>query len=252
MPEDKSNQDRTPNSNHSVKRRDFLRSAALGVAAATGNTWAGAATAHAIAAKESGSQSPASKPIIPANKDISVQWLDSLSARGEPKVYRGDDPRFIGMPVSGITTGQVYLGADGTLWHWDIFNEAPGSDFSHYVFPLWAISTLEQTFAIRIDGEDPESRRLAKGGFSEIGFRGEYPIGFVEYKDPQYPVDVTLEAFSPFTPLEVDDSSLPATVMRFTIFNGSAAHLQATSRELSKTRWQELPKPGSRLSASIK
>ena len=219
MPEDSSRQNHTPASNRAVRRREFLRNAALGTAAAAINTWGDTEPAHAEAAKED----PVAKPVA-AEKDISTAWWDSLYARGVPEVHRGDDPRFIGMPVSGITTGHVNLGADGTLWHWDIFNQPPGSDFSHYVFPLWAISGLEQGFAIRLDG-DPQSRRLAKGGFSDIAFRGEYPFGFVDYKDGQCPVQVALEAFSPFVPLQVDDSSLPATVMRITLRNGSSGHV---------------------------
>jgi non-lysosomal glucosylceramidase len=47
-------------------------------------------------------------------------------------------------------------------------------------------------------------------------------------------VTVTLEAFSPFTPLDTDDSSLPATVMQFTLRNTSAAPVEA-----SLTGWLE-------------
>ncbi|MCX6906447.1 MAG: GH116 family glycosyl hydrolase, partial [Verrucomicrobia bacterium] len=62
-------------------------------------------------------------------------------------------------------------------------------------------------------------RALDRTGFSDVSFCGEYPIGYVEYRDTAVPVAVSLEAFSPFIPLSPDDSALPATVMRFTLKN---------------------------------
>ena len=47
---------------------------------------------------------------------------------------------------------------------------------------------------------------LDKAGFPDVEFRGEYPIGTVRYVrrdgDP-LPLDISLEAFSPFVPLNV-------------------------------------------------
>ena len=54
------------------------------------------------------------------------------------------------------------------------------------------------------------------------------PSATVEYRDAASPVAVTLEAFSPFIPLNTDDSSLPATVLRFTVKNTSRRRVEAT------------------------
>ncbi len=97
----------------------------------------------------------------------------------------------IGMPIGGICAGQLYLGGDGKLWHWDIFNRVEHTNDAHYANPMRPQSPLDQGFALRIkSGKTNEVRTLDRAGFSNVRFRGEYPIGFVNYSDPALPVAV--------------------------------------------------------------
>ncbi len=163
--------------------------------------------------------------LVPRDKRLSAAWRAALTSRGAATANTADELRFIGMPVGGIGCGQLYLGGDGRLWLWDIFNQAPPGDFGdyrgpHYAKPLESVSPIEQGFALetRVAGQR-EVRRLDGRGFRDVEFRGQYPIGHVEYRDAACPVEVSLEAFSPFIPLNVEDSSLPATLMSFTVHN---------------------------------
>ena len=160
--------------------------------------------------------------LVPADKKLRPEWVKSLFERGTPEVLRGEDLRFVGMPVGGLCAGQLYLGGDGKLWHWDIFNRKVSTGAEHYAKPLLPQSPVEQSFALTINGA---KRPLDRTGFREVTFRGEYPVGLVEYRDPDAPVEVKLEAFSPFIPLNTADSSLPATVLRFTVRNTSERKL---------------------------
>ena len=72
-----------------------------------------------------------------------------------------------------------------------------------------------------------KGRTLDRAGFRDVSFSGQYPIGTVEYRDADCPAVVTLEAFSPFVPLNTDDSSLPATILQFTVRNSSSQPLEA-------------------------
>ena len=68
---------------------------------------------------------PAELRSVPLDKKLSREWLDRLSERGTARVYRTwDEQRYVGMPIGGIGAGTVYLGGDGKLWCWDIFNQA--------------------------------------------------------------------------------------------------------------------------------
>ncbi|MCX6938282.1 MAG: GH116 family glycosyl-hydrolase [Verrucomicrobia bacterium] len=166
--------------------------------------------------------------LVPADKKLSEAWITSLTARGEPTVYRGTELKYIGMPVGGICAGQLYLGGEGNFWLWDIFNELRATGSAQYKTPMVPTQVVDQGFAVRIvSGAKPEIRPLNAKGFPEVSFRGEYPIGTLAYTAQEFPLEVTMKAFSPFTPLNVDDSSLPATVMKFTVKNTSPATIEA-------------------------
>ncbi len=169
--------------------------------------------------------------LIPADKKLSAAWLRSLVERSEPEWFSGEDLKHIGMPVGGICCGQVYLSGDGRLWHWDIFNQGvrTATNGPHYKNPMPTEDSIGLGFALRTRSEGKEAvRALDRSGFSDIRFRGAYPMGFVNYADDACPVDVSLEAFSPFCPLEVDDSSLPLTVMRYTLRNKSTEPVEVS------------------------
>lgn len=208
-----------------VPRRDFL--------ALTGLTMAGIVVKRLPAM--AGPFAPADfKGSAPADKRLRKEWLDSLTARGEKTIYRGADLDKIGMPVGGIGAGQVYLGGDGRLWHWDIFNMPNGTGDANYAHPPSPTFPFEMGFDLQVQtgGSAPETRPLDRTGFSDVQFSGQYPIGTVEYRNTAFPITAKLEAFSPFIPLNADDSSLPATVLQFTLRNtgNAAAKVTLTGR----------------------
>ncbi|MCC7375647.1 MAG: hypothetical protein IT581_13400 [Verrucomicrobiales bacterium] len=168
--------------------------------------------------------------LVPSDKKLTADWVASLTRRGEPEVLTGAETSHVGMPVGGIACGQLYLGGDGHLWYWDIFGATTTTDYDgkiwagpKYAKPVPTTSTVAQGFAVQVEIDGKQTvRTLDRAGFSKVTFRGEYPLGRVTYADDGTPVEVSLEAFSPFIPLNVDDSALPATIMEFTVNNRGA------------------------------
>ncbi len=217
-----------------VSRRDFVKLTAVGAAGVALNS----SVLPVIAGPFEGNEY---LNTIPIDKKLRPEWIASLTARGEPTVVTHPAAlQHIGMPVGGLFTGTLYLGGDGKLWLWDIFNhvvegivprqvEYKGQTIgtrsgANYVSPAPCQSPLDQGFAVRVNGK---VRALDRTGFGSVSFQGQYPIGRVTYKDKDCPVSVRLEAYSPFIPLNSDDSSLPATVMSYTVKNESSRTITA-------------------------
>ena len=185
--------------------------------------------------------------VIPVDKHLSPDWLQSLFERGAPSGYSGDALMNIGMPVGGITTGAlVYLGGDGKLWNWDIFNRPLNGVMprmiqykdrswhgrpkgievwqgGNYIDPIRdQPSPFDQGFALKVtvDGQE-QVRTLDRKGWKDVVFTGAYPFGTVSYSDPDCPVKVTLDAYSPFVPLDYENSSYPAIIMSYRVENTS-------------------------------
>src|SRR5476649_2825752 len=105
------------------------------------------------------------------------------------------------MPIGGVTAGHVYLSGEGNL-----------TDFLLNEYPV----ILRQGFALRtVVGDKTDTRLLNQMSFPDMTFRGEYPIAKLDYTNSDVPVQAGVEVFSPFIPLNADESSKPATIFNF-------------------------------------
>lgn len=156
---------------------------------------------------------------IPANKNLSSDWVKSLTVRGTKEVWKGDELDSVGMPVGGIATGQLYLRGDGTLGWWEIFNH---HEFYGYGLTSYAKRAIPDTVKFQLGViVNGKAFNLNKKDFPAVTFRGEHPIGITTYVRDDCPVKVTQSAYSPFIPLNSKDSALPATALEIEITNTS-------------------------------
>lgn len=208
--------------------------------------WAGAGVGTALAW-------PALRPVagpftsadvidhfVPADKKLNPEWIESLYQAGSSTWYSGSDLETIGMPIGGICAGHLYLTGDGRLTYWDLFNQNLNSGYGRVNYEvgrepntavngqeLFSMPEVKQGVALEIRQEGRTwQRRLEVKDFPRVRFCGEYPMAWVQYPDESLPVDLELEAFSPFIPLHTEDSALPATLLNYRIRNRSEAPVE--------------------------
>ncbi|MDF7825977.1 GH116 family glycosyl hydrolase [Pontiellaceae bacterium B12227] len=215
--------------------------------------------------------------MVPAEKELDPDWVKSLTERGHPldAAIRGskkdDSLKYIGMPVGGIACGSLIIDGAGQLYAWDIFGAQPKGIINQDVkLPdgyLGFKNGLRKTIRIHdganfmnpptVDKFPPPVKSgfalKVKGGsefamdsrdWKTVEFEGQWPVGNVTYKDSDSPVSVQLAAYSPFIPLNVEDSKLPATVMAYTLVNNSS---EPVSVEFDG--WLDLPGKNAKLQA---
>lgn len=191
---------------------------------------------------------------IPAEKNIDPRWVAGLYQRGTATAYKKsrNELRYIGMPVGGLHAGTVYVGGDGRLWLWQIYNEtfegaqegiepkivnwndgATGRkirprDGSAYIEPAIADNKriLDQGFALKTTVAGKTIiKELNADHWDEVVFTGSYPVADVVYTSKDFPLEVRLKVYSPFIPLDAEKSALPATILRVQVLNNSTKAL---------------------------
>ena len=190
-----------------VKRRDFLKTAALAASAGPGE----ARPAHEGPAGADGPGTP--------HEEIAY-----------PRSFSGRQLAMISFPLGGIGAGSLGLGGRGQLQDWEIFNRPDKGRSPHYAFPA---------IRARVGGAQPVTRVLEarllppyEAGFGlspervsglarleGATFTGEYPRATVAFHDPDLPVNVTLHAFTPIIPLDAEASGLPVAILRYEVSN---------------------------------
>lgn len=161
------------------------------------------------------------------------------SHAGARQIAHTDGPH-VAMPLGGIGTGNLALGADGALRQWQLHNtgnhrgDLPGSFFALRVAqwepPLNELRVLQAppprpgstATPLVNDDEVPQWQRDLLNehqGVQSTTFTGTYPFARIDYHDDALPVQVNLEAFTPLVPLDLDRSSMPVAMFTFTVTN---------------------------------
>jgi len=163
-----------------------------------------------------------------------------LQQLGPQRTFTGRQLDEIAFPLGGIGTGSVSIGGWGQLRDWEIFNRpAKGNILAYSFFTLRAQAEGEQP-VVRVlqgptggtyTGRGSGVERLNGAGlphFRQCSFTGAFPFATVRLRDPDVPLRVSIEAFSPFIPLNDKDSSIPAAVFLVHLYNRGKKPVRAT------------------------
>lgn len=158
-----------------------------------------------------------------------VYSREELYTYGSQRIYK-EDAREAAFLLGGIGTGNVSVGARGELRDWEIFNSpGKGTYFPYTFFTIWAkpegCEPITRVIESRL--QPPFSRSHGFSIFEGAGLprldssslKGEYPFVKVDFSDSELPVKVSLEAFTPFIPLNADDSGIPGAILRYKVSN---------------------------------
>jgi non-lysosomal glucosylceramidase len=139
-----------------------------------------------------------------------------------------------GVALGGIGAGSIELRKDGIFHNWQIANSLPRGTGMH--IPYLENSNL--FFVVRFQEGDKEPRlkllQIENGlevaaiknhvycypwisGVEKTTYKARFPFVYMTYSDPDMPFDVEMEAFSPFIPHDMKNSTLPGIYFNFKI-----------------------------------
>src|SRR5829696_3010233 len=146
-----------------------------------------------------------------------------------PRVL-GAEAGVAAFPLGGIGTGTVSVGARGELRDWEIANHPDKGSWLPFTFfairaqPSGgeAVSRVLEA-RIRPPHEGDSGHHIGKvAGLPRLRdsrVHGQYPLLDVDFLDEDLPVEVSLQAFTPLVPLDVNASGLPGAVLRYRVRN---------------------------------
>jgi uncharacterized protein (DUF608 family) len=139
------------------------------------------------------------------------QWKSSLFRPSSPRRYFSGKHMDARMHLGGIGTGNFEIGADGQFTTWQLFNTLRDGEVPFY----FAIKAGNAAKLLQTAG-GPDWPRI-----QQVEMTGEYPIATLRFQDDSLPVQLELEAFTPFEPLDSSFSSQPLAVFKFRLKNST-------------------------------
>lgn len=142
-------------------------------------------------------------------------------------------------PMGGIGAGMMCLEGRGSLSHVSLRHRM---ERYHEPLTFAAIALRGRPASARvIEGPVPRHRIFAAPGgglgcvgktyglprFTDVTAKAQFPFCRLDLNEPEYPLEVMLVGWSPFTPPDADAASLPVAALEYTFRNRSAEPIEA-------------------------
>ncbi|MDH4217566.1 MAG: non-lysosomal glucosylceramidase [Candidatus Aminicenantes bacterium] len=164
---------------------------------------------------------------------------EDLYTYGQVKTYTGKDLQTIAFPIGGLGTGNINLGGRGDIRELEIFNRpSKGVHPDMTFFSIWIQEEGKKPVAKILERKlippyvgwmgFPRNQLAGVSRFDEVTFKGEYPLAFLGFEDPQISANVNLEAYNPFVPLSPEKSGIPAAIFNWKIKNNQSSRIKVS------------------------
>ncbi len=164
-----------------------------------------------------------------------------VQAKSIVEVHTSNNSVRSGIAMGGIGTGSVELRKDGNFYNWSIFNNFPKGTGPVLEFPRIAKSHIDDSFLFflvryQVEGEQAQLKLLQinnslqegamesiiyyypwMSAIEKIEYSARFPFTTLKFSDAEMPFVIEMEAFSPFIPHDVKNSSLPGVYFNFNI-----------------------------------
>ena len=162
------------------------------------------------------------------------------------KTYRKNELDMIAYPLGGMGAGMFCVEGTGMLGHFSLRNEPDIYNEPNVFSALCVLNERGDSVARVLEGPVPYRKVFSGTGKSFDGagnglygknyglprmqsntFTARFPFAELRFEDEKIPLQVSLTAFSPFIPLNEDDSSLPAAGLEYTFHNATQKKVRA-------------------------
>ncbi len=162
--------------------------------------------------------------------------------------YTGDRLMHIAFPLGGIGAGMFCIQGSGMLGNFSIRN-TPDIHLEPNVFSAICVKGKEENTARVLEGQVPYHKIFGHPTVGELGIMGmgnglhgknyglprfndndfssRFPFAAVNFYDETVPLDINVTAWSPFIPLNEDDSSLPAAFLEYQFVNNTGMKIES-------------------------
>lgn len=153
--------------------------------------------------------------------------------------YSGEYLNRIAFPIGGIGAGMIALEGTGAISHVSVYNK-PDMYNQPNMFAAISLKGIDNGARV-LEGPVPDWKIFGSPGtgngasgsnyglprFANAAFDARFPFGRLSLQDKEIPVEVEITGWSPFIPLDEDNSGLPAGALEYRFVNKSGSTLEA-------------------------